>query len=133
MNHYQVTIAVTDPGQQEIVIALLTGLGYEGFEQQENALLAFLPEAGFDAHDWTPSVVRGPVGTAPFTGIFTQRTRVDEHVVVPVSVPVPVLLGAGIPLLPPPTGETKLELLGHKMYGTGIVSLQYAIKSETRS
>lgn len=46
---------------------------------------------------------------------------------------VPVLLGAGIPLLPPPTGETKLELLGHKMYGTGIVSLQYAIKSETRS
>jgi ribosomal protein L11 methyltransferase len=49
MNHFQVTIAVTDPGQQEIVIALLTGLGYEGFEQQENALLAFLPEAGFDA------------------------------------------------------------------------------------
>lgn len=49
MNHLQVTIAVTDPEQQEILIALLTGLGYEGFEQQEDALLAFLPEAGFDA------------------------------------------------------------------------------------
>jgi ribosomal protein L11 methyltransferase len=49
MNHLQVTITVTDPGQQEILVALLTGLGYEGFEQQEDALLAFLPEAGFDA------------------------------------------------------------------------------------
>jgi ribosomal protein L11 methyltransferase len=48
MSHVQVTIAVTDPEQQEILIALLTGLGYEGFEQQDNALLAFLPEAGFD-------------------------------------------------------------------------------------
>jgi ribosomal protein L11 methyltransferase len=49
MNHLQVTIAVTDPAGQEILIALLAELGYEGFEQQEDALLAFLPEAGFDA------------------------------------------------------------------------------------
>jgi len=42
---------------------------------------------------------------------------------------VPVLLGAGIPLLPPPAGETKLELIRHTVYGTGIVSLQYAIKA----
>jgi dihydrofolate reductase len=46
---------------------------------------------------------------------------------------VPVLLGDGIPLLPPPTGETKLELLGQKMYGTGIVSLQYKITSASHS
>jgi ribosomal protein L11 methyltransferase len=49
MNHLRITIAVTDPGQQEILIALLTELGYEGFEQQDDALLAFLPEAGFNA------------------------------------------------------------------------------------
>jgi ribosomal protein L11 methyltransferase len=49
MNHLQVTITVSDPAKQEILIALLTELGYEGFEQQDNALLAFLPEAGFDA------------------------------------------------------------------------------------
>jgi ribosomal protein L11 methyltransferase len=49
MNHLQITIAVTDPARQEILIAFLTELGYEGFEQQEDALLAFLPEAGFDA------------------------------------------------------------------------------------
>ncbi len=49
MNHLQITIDVTEPAQQEILIALLAELGYEGFEQQEDALLAFLPEAGFDA------------------------------------------------------------------------------------
>ena len=32
-----------------MLIALLTELGYEGFEQQDDALLAFLPEAGFNA------------------------------------------------------------------------------------
>ena len=49
MNHLQVTIAVTDQAVQEILIALLAEQGYEGFEQQEDALLAFLPEADFDA------------------------------------------------------------------------------------
>jgi dihydrofolate reductase len=42
---------------------------------------------------------------------------------------VPVLLGAGVPLLPPPAGEAKLELIRHTAYGTGIVCLQYAVKS----
>ena len=42
---------------------------------------------------------------------------------------VPVLLGAGIPLLPSPSGEAKLELIRHTAYGTGIVTLQYAVKS----
>jgi dihydrofolate reductase len=40
---------------------------------------------------------------------------------------VPVLLGGGIPLLPPPAQRAKLELTGHKVYKTGIVSLQYAV------
>jgi dihydrofolate reductase len=41
---------------------------------------------------------------------------------------VPVLLGGGIPLVPPPSKQTKLQLTGHKVYKTGIVSLEYAIK-----
>jgi dihydrofolate reductase len=40
---------------------------------------------------------------------------------------VPVLLGAGIPLLPSPAKQTKLELSGHRVYKTGIVSLEYSI------
>jgi dihydrofolate reductase len=42
---------------------------------------------------------------------------------------VPVLLGAGIPLLPPPAKQAKLKLTAHKVYGkTGIVSLEYAVE-----
>jgi dihydrofolate reductase len=40
----------------------------------------------------------------------------------------PVLLGGGIPLFPPPGKETKLELTSHRVYKTGIVSLEYAVK-----
>src|SRR5919202_6865812 len=41
---------------------------------------------------------------------------------------IPVLLGKGIPLLPPPARQTELQLTSHKVYKTGIVSLEYAVK-----
>jgi dihydrofolate reductase len=41
---------------------------------------------------------------------------------------IPVLLGGGIPLLPPPATLKKLELSGQKIYKSGIVGLQYAVK-----
>ena len=41
---------------------------------------------------------------------------------------IPVLLGGGVPLLPPPAKQTKLKLAGHKVYPTGIVSLEYALQ-----
>ncbi|HTF42879.1 MAG TPA: dihydrofolate reductase family protein [Terriglobales bacterium] len=40
---------------------------------------------------------------------------------------VPVLLGAGIPLLPSTAQRIKLSLTAHRIYRTGIVSLEYAI------
>lgn len=41
---------------------------------------------------------------------------------------IPVLLGGGIPLLPPPAGRIALELTGHKVYkATGTVHLEYAV------
>jgi dihydrofolate reductase len=43
----------------------------------------------------------------------------------------PVLLGGGIPLLPPPAKQTKLELTGHRVYKTGIVSLRYALQGRS--
>jgi dihydrofolate reductase len=49
---------------------------------------------------------------------------VDE---VRVSV-VPVLLGGGIPLLPPPAGRARLTLRSHRVYAkTGTVGLEYDI------
>ena len=41
---------------------------------------------------------------------------------------VPVLLGGGIPLLAPPARQKKLDLTDHKVYPTGIVSLEYTIQ-----
>ncbi len=49
MNHRQVTITAAEPALQEILVALLSTIGYEGFEQEDKALQAFIPEAQFDA------------------------------------------------------------------------------------
>ncbi|MGA9473940.1 MAG: dihydrofolate reductase family protein, partial [Terriglobales bacterium] len=62
-------------------------------------------------------------GSALFQSLLQARL-VDT---VEVSI-VPVLLGAGIPLLPAPADRKKLELTGHKVYKSGTVSLQYAVK-----
>jgi dihydrofolate reductase len=40
---------------------------------------------------------------------------------------IPVLLGEGIPLLPPPAKQTKLNLTAHKVYKSGIVMLTYDV------
>jgi dihydrofolate reductase len=40
----------------------------------------------------------------------------------------PVLLGGGVPLLPPPSPRIKLELTAHNVTRTGIVSLHYAVR-----
>jgi dihydrofolate reductase len=42
---------------------------------------------------------------------------------------IPVLLGAGVPLLSPPAMRVTLKLTGHKLYArTGIMSLEYAVQ-----
>jgi dihydrofolate reductase len=46
---------------------------------------------------------------------------------------IPLLLGGGIPLYPPPAGRMNLRLAGHKVYKTGIVSLEYTIDHATKS
>jgi dihydrofolate reductase len=64
-----------------------------------------------------------------FGGGSLFRSLLDLGLVDTVEVAVmPVLLGGGIPLLPAPAKRAKLRLTGHKVYKTGIVSLQYATK-----
>ena len=46
---------------------------------------------------------------------------------------IPVLLGGGIPLLPPPASQVKLKLTGHRVYKkSGIMLLEYAIEYPKR-
>jgi len=57
------------------------------------------------------------------------RSLLESELVDTVEVAiVPVLLGGGIPLLAPPARRKKLHLTGHKVYKTGIVSLEYTIQ-----
>src|SRR5262245_25758032 len=56
-----------------------------------------------------------------FGGGSLFRSLLDAKLVDTVEVAiVPVLLGEGIPLLPPPAKLAKLKLTGHKVYKTGI-------------
>ena len=55
---------------------------------------------------------------------FLDLGHVDT---VEVSV-IPVLLGSGVPLLPPPYTPAKLRLQSHKIYRSGTVSLAYEVQ-----
>jgi ribosomal protein L11 methyltransferase len=48
MNYKQVSIKAADLSVQEILIALLSDQGYEGFEQKDDALMAFIPALDYD-------------------------------------------------------------------------------------
>jgi dihydrofolate reductase len=64
-----------------------------------------------------------------FGGGSLFRSLLEEELVDTVEVAViPVLLGGGIPLLPPPARQTKLKLTGHRVFNkTGTVLLEYTI------
>jgi len=64
-----------------------------------------------------------------FGGGSLFRSLLDAELVDTVEVAImPVLLGDGIPLLPPPIKQAKLKLTGHKVYKAGIVSLEYTVR-----
>ncbi|MEA2204165.1 MAG: hypothetical protein QOE77_941 [Blastocatellia bacterium] len=65
-----------------------------------------------------------------FGGSSLFSSLLNEGLVDTIEVAViPVLLGGGIPLVLPSAPQTKLKLIGHKLYETtGIVSLEYAIR-----
>ncbi len=64
-----------------------------------------------------------------FGGGSLFRSLLDAGLVDTVEVAIiPVLLGEGIPLLLPPAKQTKLTLTGHRVYKTGIVSLEYTVR-----
>lgn len=58
--------------------------------------------------------------------LFASLLAAGQVDTVEVSV-VPVLLGGGVPLLPPGAPRTALELAGTQVYPTGIVTLRYTV------
>jgi dihydrofolate reductase len=66
-----------------------------------------------------------------FGGGSLFRSLLDARLVDTVEVAViPVLIGGGIPLLPPSTKRAKLRLVGSRAYEkTGIMALDYAVEA----
>jgi dihydrofolate reductase len=63
-----------------------------------------------------------------FGGGYLFASLAEDGLVDTVEVGIiPILLGAGVPLLPSVAKRIKLSLTGHRVYGTGIVSLEYTI------
>jgi dihydrofolate reductase len=60
--------------------------------------------------------------------LFNFLLGMREVDTVEVSI-MPVLLGGGVALLPPPAQQTKLKLSEHKVYRSGIVSLVYEVQN----
>ena len=64
-----------------------------------------------------------------FGGSSLFRSVLDAGLVDTVEVKFrPVLLGGGIPLLPPPAKQANLKLTAHEVSRTGIVALRYAVQ-----
>src|SRR4051794_13929374 len=64
-----------------------------------------------------------------FGGGLLFRSLLDAGLVDSVEVAViPLLLGGGIPLFPPPAKQTNLKLTSHKVFKTGVIGLEYAVK-----
>jgi dihydrofolate reductase len=64
-----------------------------------------------------------------FGGGSLFRSVLDAGLVDTVEVAVrPVLLGGGIPLLPPPAKQANLKLIAHEVSKAGILGLRYAVK-----
>lgn len=64
-----------------------------------------------------------------FGGGSLFRSLLDVRLVDTVEVAViPVLLGGGIPFLPPRSTRTTLKLVSSKVYKSGIVALEYSVE-----
>lgn len=51
MNYQQVTFFTQDAAQHEILIAMLENIGYEGFEEQADSLIASIPQASYQREE----------------------------------------------------------------------------------
>jgi ribosomal protein L11 methyltransferase len=129
MNHLQITIAAPDAGHQDILIALLTELGYEGFEQRDDALLAFLPEPDFDAA--ALSAALQPFELAYTTTLLAERNWNEEWEKSFAPVQVGAFCGIRAHFHPPLTGVAHELIITPKMsFGTGHHATTYLMLQE---
>jgi dihydrofolate reductase len=96
-------------------------------KQQDHPRVTVVP--GVNA-DWVQALkTQGGKDIWLFGGSELFRSFLDSGYVDNVEVSViPVLLGSGVPLLPPPYHPTRLKLFSSKIYRSGRVSLAYEVQ-----
>ena len=72
MNHTKITFQGVEAEKMEVLIAMLSGIGYEGFEELGECLLAYIPENDFDA-DELASVSSGLIVDFSITQVPEQN------------------------------------------------------------
>lgn len=96
-------------------------------KQQEHPHVTVVPELNLD---WVRDLkAHSRKDIWLFGGSRLFRSFFDAGLVDAVEVSVlPVLLGAGIPLLPPPYSPTKLRFISHRLYQSGRLALVYEVR-----
>ena len=96
-------------------------------KQDQHAKVKVLPEL---TREWVESLrVQNGKDVWLMGGSTLFRSFLDSGYVDRIDVAViPVLLGAGVPLLPPPYSPTKLKLLSNRVYRSGRLSLSYEVQ-----
>lgn len=96
-------------------------------KQDEHPKVEILPEL---TREWVGSLkARNGKDIWLMGGSSLFRSFLDNGYVDRIDLAViPVILGAGVPLLPPPYRPTQLKLLSHQVYRSGRLSLAYEVR-----
>jgi ribosomal protein L11 methyltransferase len=85
-NYCEITIAAATAQQQEVLIAQLAEMGYDGFEELNEGLKAFIPEESFSEHALKELLVASGLGYTKFIIPKQNWNRVWESNFEPVLV-----------------------------------------------
>jgi dihydrofolate reductase len=121
------TMEVTSPDGDPLM-GLETYLVSTTLKQEDYSQVSIVP----DAADGTIAKLKEEAGKDIwlFGGGILFKSLADLGLVDIVEVAViPILLGGGIPLYPAPSDRIVLELTDHRVYPTGIVGLDYSVKT----
>ncbi|MGF1988971.1 MAG: dihydrofolate reductase family protein [Nostoc sp. ZfuVER08] len=67
------------------------------------------------------------VGGGALINSFLKHSLIDEYII---SI-IPIILGDGVRLFPPPTPEEKLEMMNSKQYPSGLIQVHYRQKQNS--
>jgi dihydrofolate reductase len=97
-------------------------------QQADHPDIAILPEVNRDQLQALRAQPGKDIWLMGGGDLFRTLLEMRQVDTVEVSI-MPVLLAAGVPLVPPPAQQSRLKLSSHRIYRSGIVSLVYEVQN----